>query len=165
VKLYMKQQPFSWRDRFFIRDESDRDLLSAEGEFISLGAKLHVYDGSNRAIALIQQQLLSWRPRYRVEINGHETGSVVRRFALIGSRYDFDGPGWVAEGSFGSHAFTLYDRERVVMTVRKAWFSWGDSYELDIPVREEILPAVCVLLAIDLSLAAENNAAASMNGG
>ena len=157
MKFYIKQQPFSWRDRFFIRDESERDVLSAEGELFSLGAKLHVFDSTGREIALIHQQLLSWRPRYRIEINGREIGHVVRRFALIGSRFDFDGPGWFAEGSFGSHDFTVFDHERIVMTVRKTWFSWGDSYELDITGKDDILPAICVLLAIDLSIAAEHN--------
>jgi len=157
MKFYIKQQPFSWHERFTIRDEKDRDVLAAESELISPGAKLHLLDMSGREIGLIHQQLLGWRPRYRVEINGRQAGFVVRRFALAGSRFDFDGLGWVAEGTFGSHDFTVYDQERVVMTVRKARLSWGDSYELDIKVRDEILPAVCLLLAIDLALALDNN--------
>ena len=38
------------------------------------------------------------------------------------------------------------------MEVRKAWFSCGDSYELDIAQPDDALSAVCVLLAIDLAL-------------
>jgi len=156
VKFYIRQQPFSWSERFCVRDEAERDVLAAEGELFSLGAKLHVFDLSGKEIGFIHQQLLGWRPRYRVEINGRQVGFVVRRFALVGSRFDFDGLGWVAEGSFGSHDFTVYDQERVVMTVRKAWFSWGDSYELDIRAKEEIVPAICLLLAIDLALALDS---------
>jgi hypothetical protein len=37
------------------------------------------------------------------------------------------------------------------MTVRKAWLSWGGSYELDIKARDEILPSICLLLAIELA--------------
>lgn len=158
MKFYIKQQPFSWRERFYIRDEFERDILAAESELFSLGAKLHIFDTAGKEIGLIHQQQLSWRPRYRVELNGRLAGQVVRRFALIGSRYDFDGPGWLAEGSFGSHEFVVYDKERTVMTVRKAWFTWGDSYELEIASKEDILPAICLLLAIDLSIAAENHA-------
>jgi len=157
MKFYIKQQPFSWRERFTIRDEKERDILAAEGELFSLGAKLHLQDMSGREIGLIHQQLLGWRPRYHVEINSRQAGFVVRRFALVGSRFDFDGLGWYAEGTFGSHDFTVYDQERVVMTVRKTWLSWGDSYELDIKVRDEILPAVSMLLAIDLALALDND--------
>lgn len=156
MKFYVRQQPFSWKTRFSIRDEAERDVLAAEGELLSLGARLHLFDSTGKAIGVIQQQILGWRPRYRVEINGRQIGFVVRRFALIGSRFDFDGLGWVAEGSFGAHDFTVYDQERVVMTVRKAWFSWGDSYELDIRAKEEIVPAIGLLLAIDLALAADD---------
>jgi uncharacterized protein YxjI len=156
MKFYIRQQPFSWRERFTVRDEKERDVLVAMGEFISLGAKLHLQDMSGRKIGSIHQQMLGWRPRYLVEINGRQAGFVVRRFALIGSRFDFDGLGWVAEGTFGSHDFTVYDQERIVMSVRKARLSWGDSYELDIKVRDEILPAVFMLLAINLALAVDN---------
>ncbi|HBP38018.1 MAG TPA: hypothetical protein DD640_04620, partial [Clostridiales bacterium] len=91
MKLYMKQQAFSLRNRFTIRDEKDRDVLTVEGELFTWGAKLHVYDLNGREIAFIRQQVPSFRPRYYIEINGREIGCVVRRFALIGTRFDIDG--------------------------------------------------------------------------
>jgi uncharacterized protein YxjI len=157
VKFFMKQQPFSWRDKFFIRDEAEKDILSVEGEIFTWGAKLHIFDQKGQEIAFIRQQVLSWRPRFYIEINGREIGCVIQRFALIGTRFDVDGLGWAAEGTFGSHDFTLFDKERIVMSVRKAWFTWGDSYELDIPKKEEVLPAICILLAIDMAIEAANN--------
>ncbi len=155
MKLYMKQQPFSFCGRFFIHDEKDRELLAVEGEILSWGKKLHIYDAKNKELAFIRQQVPSWRPRYFIEINGREVGCVVRRFALIGSRFDIDGLEWSAEGSFGSHEFSVSADERTVMTVRKAWFTWGDSYELDIVSDQDALAAVCVLLAIDVAIEAQ----------
>ena len=157
MKLYMKQQAFSLRNRFTIRDEKDRDVLTVEGELFTWGAKLHVYDLNGREIAFIRQQVPSFRPRYYIEINGREIGCVVRRFALIGTRFDIDGLDWAAEGEFGSHDFIVTDNDKTIMTVRKAWFTWGDSYELDIAARDVSLAAICVMLAIDMAVADSQN--------
>jgi uncharacterized protein YxjI len=107
--LHQANSLFPWLERFTVRDEKERDVLAAVGEKLSPGAILHLLDLSGREIGLINQQLLGWQPRYRVEINGRQAGFVVRRFALVGSRFDFDGIGWAAEGTFGSHDYTVYD--------------------------------------------------------
>ena len=157
MKYYIKQQAFSLRDRFTVRDEAERDVLTVEGELFTWGAKLHVRDIAGKEIAQISQQVPSWRPRYRLTINGREVGCVVQRFAFIGSRFDVDGLDWAAEGNFGSHEFTVTANDRLIMTVRKAWFTWGDSYEMDVAAREYALAAVCVMLAIDLAIEAQQS--------
>jgi len=158
MKFYMKQQPFSLRARFTIKDETERDVLAVEGELFSWGAKLHVYDMAGKEVAFIRQKIPSLRPRYFIEINGREIGCVIQRFAFIGTRFDIDGLDWAAEGQFGSHSFTVSANDRLIMTVRKAWLTWGDSYELDIAGKEYALTAVCVMLAIDMAVAAQSNA-------
>ncbi len=158
MKYYMKQQPFSLRNRFTIKDESERDILTVEGELFSWGAKLHVYDPNGKEIAFIRQKVPSLRPRYFIEVNGHEIGCVVQRFAFIGTRFDIDGLDWAAEGQFGAHSFTVSANDRTIMTVRKAWLTWGDSYELDIASKEYSLAAICVMLAIDMAVAAQQHA-------
>lgn len=159
MKFYMKQQPFSLRNRFAIRDESERDILAVEGELFTWGAKLHVYDINGGEVAFIRQQVPSLRPRYFIEINGQEIGCVVQRFALIGTSFDIDGLGWAAEGHFGAHEFVVADNNnQTIMTVQKAWFTWGDSYEMEIADQNNVLAAICVMLAIDMAAAARQSA-------
>lgn len=158
MKYFMKQQVFSWRNRFFIRDETGRDIFSVEGELLTLGAKLHVYDANSQEVAFIHQKLLSFLPRYIIDIAGREIGTVIQRLSFFKGRYDVEGLNWSAEGSFGAHEFWIQDAgQRQVMTVRKAWFTWGDSYEIDIADDHNVLPAICVLLAIDMSIASSRS--------
>lgn len=44
MRLYIKQRAFSWTDKFSIKDEYGEDRYYVEGEFLSFGKKLHVYD-------------------------------------------------------------------------------------------------------------------------
>lgn len=74
---------------------------------------------------------------------------VVREFAFLRPRYHLRGVNWQVEGDFLAHHYTIFDHSGVIATIQKAWFSWGDSYELDIsPAADEIL-AIATVLAID----------------
>ena len=66
-------------------------------------------------------------------------------------------------GDFWAHDYEFVDRsERPIVTVHKVWLAWGDSYELDIARREDEVPALATVLAIDCVLdAASAGAAAS----
>lgn len=159
--LYMKQKVFSWTDRFNIKDELEQDRYFVEGEFLSWGKKLHIYDASGAEVAFIRQKVLAFMPRYIVEIDGREVCQIVKRFTFLRPRYELEGLPWHVQGEFLSHEFTLYDGDREIMRLFKHWFTWGDSYALDIADRENELLCLCVTLAIDAAMADADAAASS----
>lgn len=153
MKLYMKQKVFSWRDKFIIRDEQERERFYVEGEFLTLAKKLHVYDDSHAEVAFIRQKLWAWMPRYFVEIDGREVCQIVKRLTWLRPKYELEGLGWHVAGDFWAHEYTVLDGEREVMRLSKHWWTWGDSYELDIPEPQDALLCLCIVLAIDAALA------------
>ena len=50
MKLYIKQKLWSWKDKFTVKDEYGEDRYTVEGEFFSLGRKLHVCDMAGREL-------------------------------------------------------------------------------------------------------------------
>lgn len=161
MKLYMKQKVFSWKDKFTIKDEYENDRYYVEGEFLSLGKRLHVYDTQHNEVALIRQKLLSFLQRYFVEIDGREVCQVVRELTLLRPRYTLEGLDWQVHGDFWAHEYSLYDGDREVMALSKHWFSWGDSYELDIADEKDTLLCLCVALAVDAALQSQEAAASA----
>ena len=91
--LYMRQKVFSWKDNFTVRGEDGSDCYRVEGEFLSWGKKLHVYDMPGNEVAFIRQKVMSWRPRFYVFVNGIQVAEVVREFALRPC-YTIHGLGW-----------------------------------------------------------------------
>ena len=83
MKLYIKQQVFSWADRFYIKDENGSDRFYAEGEIFSWGKKLHIYDLTGNEVAFIGQKLMSFMPRYSIEINGQVICEVNQKFTFF----------------------------------------------------------------------------------
>jgi uncharacterized protein YxjI len=161
MKLYMKQKVFSWRDKFSVASENGEPRYFAEGEFLSLGKKLHIYDTTGAEQAFIRQKVLSFLPRYFVEIGGRVVCEIVKEFTLLRPKYRIDGLPWRVDGDFWAHEYSLNDGQREIMRLSKAWFTWGDSYELDIADAGDELLCVSVALAIDAVLASEQSAASS----
>ena len=148
MKLYIKQKVFSWRDRFAVKDEAQQDRWFAQGEIFTLGRKLHIYYANGAEAAFIRQKLLSFLPRYYIEI-GNNVYEFVREFTFLRPKYTIRNLDWVIDGNFWEHNYTVTDGRGIVMQMSKAWLSWGDYYELDMADDRDELLCLCVALAID----------------
>ena len=160
MKLYIKQKVFSWSDRFTIWDEQGNERWYGQGEIFSWGRKLHVLNTGGQEVAFIRQKLLSFLQRYFIEINNH-TYTFVKEFTFLKPRFHLEGIGWTASGDFWAHEYEVSNGSDCIMSLSKKWFTWGDSYELDIPNPENELLALCVALTIDCMNADSANASSS----
>jgi len=148
MKLYIKQKVFSWRDRFAVKDEFQHDRWFAQGEIFTFGRKLHVYNARGAEVAFIRQKVLSFLPRYFLEVNG-KVYEFVREFTFIRPKYTIRNLDWTIDGNFWAHEYAVSNRHGDIMRISKAWLSWGDFYELDILDEKNELLCLCVALAID----------------
>ena len=158
MKLYMKQKVFSWADTFTVKDQMGEDKYSVKGEVFSWGKKLHVYDRSGREVAFIRQKLWTFMPRYMVSVNGTDVAEIVKEFTFLRPKYSILGPGWDVDGSFWEHDYEVTENGRPIVSIRKEWMTWGDTYELDIADIGNEVMALAVVLAIDCVLDAQQNA-------
>ena len=149
MKLYIKEKVFSWSDTFFVKDSHGEDKYTVEGEFFSLGKKLHVYDRSGAEVAFIQQELFTFLPQFTVSVGGQEIARVKREFSFLRPRYTIENLGWDVEGSFWEHDYQITANGQPVVTITKEWMTWGDTYELDIENPADEIVALAVVLTID----------------
>ena len=162
MKLFIKQKVFSWGDKFFVKDETEQDKYYVEGEVFSLGKKLHIKDMNGTEVAFIHQKVLSFMPRYFVFKNGEQVAEIVQKFRLFKPAYVVNGPGWFVEGNFSAHLYRVFKDEEPVINIEKIWFTWGDSYVLDIEESVDEVLALSVVLAIDAAVQqAQNNSSHS----
>ncbi len=152
MKLYIKQQVFSWGDKFFIKDESEQDKYYVEGEVFSLGKKLHIKDMNGNEVAFIHQKVLSLMPRFFVFKNEEQVAEIVQKFKLFKPAYVVNGPDWKVEGNFNAHLYRVFKDDNPVIGIEKIWFTWGDSYVLDIDESVDEILALAVVLAIDAAV-------------
>ena len=161
MKLYIKEKVFTWGDQFTVKDERGNDKYVVEGEVFSWGKKLHVYDMTGREVAAIRQEVWSFLPRYYVFCGDRQVAEIKKEFTFFFPKYRIDGLGWEIDGSFMAHEYEITQSGRTIVSIRKEWMTWGDSYELNITNPSDEIVALAVVLTIDGVMEAAATAASS----
>jgi uncharacterized protein YxjI len=155
MRYVLKQKLLSLGDDFTIRDESGQDLYYVDGRALSLGDQLSFQDMSGTELAFIRQRLLAFGPTYEIHAHG-ELKAVVKKalFTLFTCTFSIDVPGpddLEATGDFLDHEYTFQRSGLTVATVSKRWFSWTDTYGLEIADNEDPLILLASAVVIDLA--------------
>lgn len=156
MKLYIKQKVFSFRDRFTVKDEYGEDKYYVEGEILSLGKKLRIYDMDGNELAFVRERLLAFMPKFTIEINGSEIAEIIKRFTFLRPKYYVDGLGWDVEGDFFSHNYDITDGNKTIVSIHKQFMAWGDTFEIDVQKDNDEIIALAVVLAIDAVMDSAN---------
>ena len=155
MRLYIKQKIFSWKDKFYVKDENGEDRYYVEGELFSWGKKLHLYDLLGNERIFISQKVLTFLPKYQINMDGHCIAEVIKEFTFFKHRYTVTGLDWNVRGDFLDHEYVIENGRREIASVSKQWFTWGDTYEISIPYDSDELAALAVVLVIDACIEAE----------
>ena len=153
MRYVLKQKLFSLGDDFLIKDAEGRDVYFVDGKVFSFGDQLSFQDLEGHELAFIKQQVFSWGKTYEIVRDG-TVAAVVKKelFALFHHRFTVDVPGpddLEAEGDFTDHEYTFRRGTRTVATVSKKWFSWTDTYGVEIESGEDPVLILASAVVVD----------------
>jgi uncharacterized protein YxjI len=155
MRYVMRQKLLSFGDDFTIRDEAGRDAYFVKGRVFSLGDKLSFRDVQGNELAFISQRLLSWGPTYEIFRDGRLAAEVRKdlfTFFRCTFTVDVPGPGDLhAVGSVTDHEYRFERGGQTVATVSKRWFSWTDTYGVDVAPGEEDVLILAATVVIDMA--------------
>jgi uncharacterized protein YxjI len=154
MRYLMKQKLFCFGDDFVIKNEAGDDAFFVDGKVFTIGQKLSFQDMQGKELAFIQQKLLSWGPTYEIYRDG-ELAAVVKKhlFTLFRCAFTVDVPGpddIEAQGSFLDMEYTFTRGGRPVADVSKRWFSFSDTYGVDIADGEDEVLILASTVVIDM---------------
>ncbi len=122
--------------------------------FTLLGKRLVFQDMAGNELAEIRQRLLTWGPSYDILRDGVVVATVSKHvFTLLHCKFTVDVPGpddLEATGSLFDYEYKFRRHGREVATVSKAYFSWTDSYGVDIADGEDDVLILASTVVIDL---------------
>ncbi len=154
MRYVMRQKFWSWGDDYKIRDASGDDVYFVDGKVFSWGDKLSFQDLRGNELAFIRQKLLHWGPTYHIEKDGRVVAEVRKHlFTLFRCKFTVDVPGpddLEAAGNLLDREYTFKRHGRVVAEVSKRWFSWTDTYGVDIADGEDNIVILASAVIIDL---------------
>ena len=154
MRYVMRQKLLSLADNFTIKNEQEQDVFLVKGKVLSFGDKLSFQDLAGNELVFIDQRLLNWSPTYELW-KGDELIAVVKRelFSFIHHRFTVDVPGpndLEAEGDFLDHEYTISRGGSVVATVSKRWFSWADTYGIEVADGEDDVLVLATAVVVDM---------------
>ncbi|MGX8176672.1 LURP-one-related/scramblase family protein [Exiguobacterium artemiae] len=146
--LYMKQKVLSLRGRFSIQDQQEQDVYLVEGSFMKLPKTFSISTVEGEEVAVITKKMLSLLPKFFIEVDG-ETLTIEKSFTFFKDRYTIDAADLEIDGDWWDMDFEIKRHGEVVGSVEKKWFTFGDSYEIQVfdPEIEKIL--IALVVAID----------------
>jgi uncharacterized protein YxjI len=153
MRYLLKQKLFSWGNDFRVQNEAGQDVFFVDGKVFTLRNTLSFQDLQGRELAVIQKKLLSWGPTYEIYRDGHLFAVVKKHlFTLFRCKFTVDVPGpddLEAQGNFLDYEYTFQRGDRPVATVSKRWFSWSDTYGVDVPENEDPILIIASTVVID----------------
>ncbi len=154
MRFLMKQEFWSFGDDFVIQDDRGNDCYQVDGKVFSFGDNLSIRDMAGNEVASISQQLLSWGPSYEIHRPGHHVTTVNKElFTFFQCKFEVDGPGdqdYEATGDFLDHEYEIRGYDGTAAVVTKQWFSWSDSYGIE--VADELDPVLFLAVAVVIDL-------------
>ncbi|AXI00257.1 hypothetical protein DV702_11300 [Sporosarcina sp. PTS2304] len=159
-ELYMKQRMMSLRGNFTVRDADERDVYFAQGSFMQIPKTFLVADSNQKEVAFITKKPFSMLPTFFVEVDGMERLTIKKEFTFLKARYSIFGAGVEIEGNWWDMNFEVMRNGELIGRVDKKWFSWGDSYRLQIVKEEDEILFVSLVIAIDYVKASQAAASA-----
>lgn len=157
MKLLIKQRVFSWTDSYDIYDEMGNPKYYVKAEFLSLGHRLHVFDAYHREIGVIKEKLLTFFPKFEIEIDGITRGMIQKQFTFFYPRYDIDFNGWRVEGDFLGWEYNVYSGCSSIIHITKELLHWGDTYVIDFVNSQDEWMGLMLVIAIDAANCSGND--------
>jgi uncharacterized protein YxjI len=152
-KYVMKQKILSLGDKFVIKDETQNPVFYVKGKVFSFGNKLSFRDMNGKELAYISQKVFSFKHKYKIYRHNELLAQIVKKITLFKDKFsvDIQGPDdYKVAGNFWDHEYTFTRRGRKVASVSKTFFSWSDTYGIEMAPGEDDILILAIAVVIDM---------------
>ncbi len=87
--------------------------------------------------------------------------TIKKGFSFFKARYSIDAAGIEVHGNWLDMNFQVFQNSELIGQVNKEWFTWGDSYKVDILKEEMESILIALVVAIDCVKADEASSSSS----
>lgn len=151
MRYVIKQKVFSFGDNFTIKDENGNDCFKVKGKVFAFGNKLRLFDMQEQELVYIEQKLFKFLPEYNLYYKGDLYATVKKEFSFFKPKFNINSAmgTYRVEGNTWGMDFNIFKDDRHIAQVSKKWFSWGDTYGVDILGEEEPSYILALTIVID----------------
>jgi len=161
TQLFIKQKVFSLSGKFTVKDQDEKDVYYVEGSFMQIPKTYAIMDTGRNKVAVITKKVFSFLPKFFVEVDGREVLTIKKEFSFFKARYTIDAAGIEIYGNWWDMNFEVKQQDEVIGRVSKEWFTWGDSYKVEVLKADMEKMMIAIVVAIDCVKADQTTAASA----
>lgn len=152
MRYIVRQKVFSLGDRFSIKDEGGNERFIVQSQLLSFGKKLRILDIEGNELCYIEQQVFRFMPEYNIMIAGQLVATVKKKFAFFRNDFDIssDYGSYSVEGDIWAHEFSIYRDGYSIAHISKAFFSFTDTYGVEIDDSHDQIIPLALAIVIDM---------------
>lgn len=152
MRYLIRQKIFSFGDTFTIKDELGNDIFMVRQQLLSFGKKLRIYDMNENELCYIEQRLFKFMPEYDIYISGSHVANVKKKLAFFKHDFIITSPGdqFYVNGDIWAHEFEIYRGSQMVAHISKTFFSFTDTYGVDIDDNHDQISMLALSIVIDM---------------
>ena len=153
MKFLMQSKLLALGSNYQIKDEQGNLAFEVKGKFLSFGHHLAMNNSAGFEVARIEQQLMNFRPKYNLYLGSKHYATITHEFSWLNQRYLLDVPGpndYEIEGNFGNYEYVFRRKSREVASVSKSFFSFPNSYGVEIVTDEDPVSILATAVVIVL---------------
>ncbi|HEY0139606.1 MAG TPA: LURP-one-related family protein [Thermoanaerobaculia bacterium] len=153
ARYKMRQKMISLGEDFTIEDESGNRAFEVDGKVMRLRETFELKDRNGNVVATIRGKLVSVRKKMDI-IRGDDVAATVTKalFAPFRTKFQVDlaGGGELSlDGDILDHEYTLRRDDNPIATVSKRWFSFTDTYGIEIAPGADDALVLAIAVAVD----------------
>jgi uncharacterized protein YxjI len=149
----MRQKLISLGEDFTIEDEAGNRAYEVDGKVMTLRETFELKDPQGNVVATIRGKLVSLRSKMDVLRDGEVIATITKAlFAPLRSKFKVEmaqGDDLRIDGSILDHEYTLRRGDDVIGQVSKRWFTFRDTYGIDVVPGEDEALVLAIAVALD----------------
>lgn len=153
ARYKMQQRMFSIGEDFTIEDESGNPAYEVDGKVMTLRETFELKDRQGNVLITIRGKLISLRAKMDV-FRGDDVVATITKalFSPFHDKFQVELAGGGAlrvDGDLFDHEYTLRRDDAVIAGVSKRWFTFRDTYGIDIATGEDEPLILAIAVALD----------------
>ncbi|QOL26987.1 LURP-one-related family protein [Thalassotalea sp. LPB0316] len=150
MRYILRQKIFSLRDVFRIKDENDELAFEIVSKILALRRTFVMRDHNENEVVTIKRKIFAIRPTFYLSfVDGTHALLKKKFFTWFSSKYylNFNGQDIVIIGDFLDHEYDFLIDDQAIASVSKKWFSWTDTYGVDV-AEQQFAPLILASVVI-----------------
>jgi uncharacterized protein YxjI len=155
ARYKMRQRLVAFGDDFVIENEAGQKVFKVDGKVLRVRQTLDFTDMNGCKLCQIQERMLRIKDTMAIEDASGKTVAEVKKalIAPLRERYTVhikNGPDLHITGNILDYEYKIEEGGRKVAEISKRWFTFTDTYGVEIDPREDAVLILAATVAVDM---------------